>query len=95
VRVHSLQQDLNLSALGSEFDGVAQQVPEDLLQACRIARNDHALRIENALQTYPFCLRRWLDRIECASDDFYQRYLLHIEPESPRHDAAQIEKIID
>src|SRR5688572_32232958 len=66
VRIHSLQEDLDFSALRSEFDSVAQEIPKYLLQASRIPRNDHAFWIENTLQSHAFVLRRGLYRVEYA-----------------------------
>jgi hypothetical protein len=52
------EQHLDLSVLGSELDSVVQEVPEDLLQAVRIAGNRPGKGIQQRPKANTFCPRR-------------------------------------
>ena len=95
VRVHPLQQHLDLAALGRELDRVAQEVPEHLLQAAGSPETVPARGIQHAFQAHALCLRGRLGGFDRPSDDIRERHLLHVEPDAPGHDAAQVEQVVD
>ncbi len=88
--------DLDLAALGRELDRVAEQVPDDLLQAAAVCRH----RRQRADRGR--AVRRMSLALAPGSADSIalftmsaQRDLLHVEPNLAGHDAAEVEQVVD
>ena len=56
VRVDPLQEHLDAAPLGRELHGVGQQVPDDLLEPGRVARDRAGQRVEHLLEPDPLGL---------------------------------------
>src|SRR5215467_15080943 len=57
-RVYPLQQDLNAPSFRGKLDGVAKQIPENLLQSIWITGKRSIQRINHCLETNTFRRRR-------------------------------------
>lgn len=64
--------DVHLAAQGRELDRVRQQVPEDLLQAIRIAMDPAVRYIDRRLQPDLFGGGRRFDGIDSGVDDAFE-----------------------
>ena len=51
---HPFDPDLHTAALRRELDGVREEVPDDLLQAGRIARHQAGARVDDDLEPHAF-----------------------------------------
>src|SRR5690349_9178582 len=56
MRIDALELHLDLPAFGRELHGVAQEVPDDLLQTIGVPGDRTSLRIQQRLQADALCL---------------------------------------
>ena len=95
VRIDAFETNLHAPAFRREFDGVREEIPDDLLQTVGIAGNRSGLRVEQHLQTDVFRFRRVKQRINRRFDDFARLDELHVEPQFARDYSGNIQNIFD
>ena len=95
MRVDAFQDDVHLAAFRCELDGIAYQVPHDLLQSRRIAEDRARVRINDLSEHDTFSLSRWTHRVNGRVDDAGQIGLLHVQSHFTGDDPAHIEQILD
>src|SRR5688572_2812633 len=78
VRVYALEGDLHVAASGREFDGVGDQVPDNLLQAIRITAHGSGSWIEDCLESYPSRVRGWTRRFNSPLHESVRHHWLHV-----------------
>ena len=95
VGVRSLEPHLDLAASIGELHGVRAQIPHDLPESLRIARNGAGILIEHGLDPYPFCLCRGPHCLDGLLDERRKRDRLHIEAQFSGCDARDVEYVLD
>ena len=95
VGVDALEPDLHPPAAGRELDGVRQQVPDDLLQAVRIAGDRPGRGIEPLVDADALRLRRRPHRLDRRLDERERVDRLDVEPHLARRDAVHVEQVLD
>ena len=93
--VDAFEQDLHGAVARGELHGVAEQVPEDLLQAIRVAGDGARQRVEGGAEADAFRVGGGLDRFDRGADDGGQIDALDVEPDLAGDDAAHVEQIFD
>ncbi len=95
MRVDAFEDDVDLAALGRKLDRVREQIPDDLLQPCRIAGDAVGLGIEH-MANLDFLGRGGRhDRFDRAEDDRGKVGRLDIEPHLARDNAIHVEQILN
>ena len=93
VAVDLAQHDLDAAAARRELDGVAQQVPDDLLQPARIALDDcgraEHFRSRTPLASADGCAEGTASSMTDATRP------LDVESQLSGHDAADVEQVVD
>ncbi len=78
-----------------ELEGVAEQVPDDLLQPVGVGRHDAGLRVEVALDADLARVGGRLHGVDGGLGDRMRRQYLHFQPHLAGGDAAHVEQILD
>ena len=95
VRVDALEEDVDGSAFGREFDRVGQEVPHDLLQPRWVARDWPGVRVDDFAKLDLLGVRRGADGIDSEVDDACQVGALHVESNFAGDDAAHVQQVVD
>ena len=95
VGVHPLQVHLDPAAPRCELHRIDEQVPHDLLEPVRIARDRPRARIEHALQTDPLGFGGRPHGVEGRLDDGREIHLADVEAHLARDDARDVEQVVD
>ena len=90
-----IEANLHLPVLGREPHRVREEVPDDLLEAIRVARHDQSGAIDVELQREALGLRREADRVDGPVDHLGQVHSLDVEMELARDDARHVEQVLD
>src|SRR6185437_2019464 len=94
VGVHSLQYDLDLALLGSELDGVGKKIPENLLQAIRVAANPSDTGVQELVDADVLGIRALSDRLDGVVDHLMELDGLDFQMDFPGDDPAHIEQVV-
>jgi hypothetical protein len=94
VRVDTLHHDADDAALRRELHGVAQQVPEHLLEATGVAGDDDA-GVEHLLEAHAPGLGRGPRGLHRLLDQRRQVHALHVEAHLAGGDAAHVQQVVD
>ena len=90
---HFEEPHLHAAALRRELDGVAQQVPHDLLQAIRIAGDRRGVEIDEQLKANPLGVGRWLHGLGGGADDVAEIHGAERQPDLAGHDPLHVEDV--
>lgn len=78
-----------------ELDRVGEQIPDDLLQAARIARNRPRVGVEHSHQTDTFDLGGGLHGLHRLGDHVGHHRLLYLQADFTRYNPAHIQQVLD
>ena len=78
-----------------EFDGVRQQIPEDLLNAIGIPGNRRIQRFEIYINLDPFGVTGRANDVDCGLDDRRQIDGLDVEAQLAADDSTEIQQVVD
>src|SRR5579862_8882062 len=95
MRIDSLEDDLDPSAARSEFDRVAQQVPENLLQAVRIAAHQADPGVKKGTDADVLALSGSTHGLDGIVDHLMQTDGLYFEVDLAGDDATHVQQIAD
>ena len=87
--------DVDAAAARRKAYGIRQQVPYDLLQAPRIARYHRTAAAGVDADLNLFRDRGGPNRVDSGADDVRNDDSLDVEPKLARHDARDVEQIVD
>ncbi len=87
--------DGDVSAVGCEFDGVAEEIPEDLLEAGGIAGEIIVGGVEVLADVEAFSAGVGEAVVDGVEEDFVGVDGLHLEAELSAGDAGEIEEVVD
>src|ERR1700748_3283590 len=83
------------TAARREFDGVSEQIPDNLLKTPSVAGNRSRVWIEHGEKSHPLNLRRWPDRFQGLRDNVTQHQAAYIQANLSGADPAHVEEILD
>ena len=89
------QGDAHLAVLGSELDGIGEQIPDDLLQTLGVAVDDDVSRPELAHEGDPLAVRRWLRGGNRGLDDGVHLHRFRIQAELAGEHPGHVEQVVD
>src|SRR5262245_35281277 len=87
--------DADSSPHGCEFGSIAENVPEDLLEAVRIARDDGMRRVELHLKIQPPLGEHGAQGIDSSLDDGGNDGGQHRKPQLAGSDSRKVKQILD
>src|SRR5258708_3171539 len=82
------------SVIGVEFHGVADQIPDDLLEPPGIGQHGPRVSVDSALDLDALCHRRGSDGVERRMDRVGRIRQSEIEPHLAGDDARNVEQIL-
>src|SRR5262249_30171077 len=86
---------MDLSALWGKFDGVGQEIPDDLLQAICITQNLCNSAVQIPMQDNAFAVGGWSSGLHCSSNDIADLHRLDIQAQLAADDARGVEDILN
>ena len=95
VRIHPFQRYLYSAVLRREFEGIAQEIPDDLLQPAGITLYRASYRIERHLKSHALRFAGRADTCHGGFDHAGKLHPLHVEADFPRDDPAHIQQIFN
>ena len=95
VRIDAAKEDLNPPAARREFDGIGKEVPQDLLEAVRIAGDGATLGIKHFGEADAFGVGGRTNGFDGVGDDGLKIDGLDIEAELSVDDAGHVEEFFD
>src|SRR5688572_6893458 len=95
VRVDAFETKLDPPEFRCELDGVGDEVPDDLLQTVRIARDVADARVDQGLHAYALRISCGLNRGDGVVDDDGQLHGLNVEANLARDNARDVEHVLD
>src|ERR1041385_638349 len=94
VAVHVRQLYADATAFGRELDGIGEEVPENLLQAFRVAGDLRGV-VESRLKLYLFGARGGAHGLDRRAQDCAKLDAPHVQAHLPRNDARHVEQVVD
>src|SRR5688500_4725582 len=94
-RRYALDANVDAATGRSELDRIGQEVPYDLLQACRIARHRTDPTIDLRVDRDALRLCGRLNRVDGSVHDRRQIRPSHLQGELSGHDAAHVQQVCD
>ena len=95
VGVDALEVDLDTAALGGKFDGVGEEIPDDLLETIGVAEHRASKGIHHALETNILGGGGGLYRFDGGLHDLREIDLAHIEAELAGENTGHVEQVLD
>jgi hypothetical protein len=94
MRIDALKKHFGSPPVGRELDGIRQKIPDYLLQAIRVSRDDFSLDIEREPDIDPLGFRRRVKYLRGVLDHASQFDGSNIEAEFAADDPGGIEQIL-
>src|SRR5688500_1418391 len=93
--IDALQHHVNFAFLRREFDGVGEQVPNNLLESSRIAADRARGWIDHLFQPKAFSIGRGADALNGALKKFRKIDHLHVEAHLTGNDSTYVEQVLN
>ena len=90
-----MQVHLDAATAGRELDRVREQVPDHLLQPIGVTEDPPRRRVDEAGKRDRLRLRCGRERVGCRLDDRSQLEGTAVELQLARHDAGDVEQVVD